>query len=104
MNLDLSKAASADLRAIQDYTLQTWGPRQEEIYLDRLWSRFESLLANPSPYRFRNDLFPNCQLVIEGKHAIFFRVEGDDLKTLRILHSAMDFKRHFPKQKGRREK
>lgn len=95
MKLDLTEAAIEDLRSIQAYTLHTWGEAQEEIYLDRLWQRFEELLTDSSPYRFRHDLFPDCQLAAEGKHVILFRVRKDVIQVVRVLHSAMDFKRHL---------
>ena len=96
MKLDLTEAAIDDLRSIRAYTLETWGERQEEIYLDRLWKRFEEILADSASPRFRHDLFPDCQVAAEGKHIILFRVRRDVLQIVRVLHSAMDFKRHLP--------
>jgi toxin ParE1/3/4 len=96
MKLDLTPAALADLRSIRAYTLERWGAEQEAAYLDRMWEKFESLLANPAPYRFRPDLFPGCQIAAEGKHAILFRIDKSTLQVVRVLHGAMDFKRHLP--------
>lgn len=96
MELDLTDAALSDLRAIRDYTLEKWGEEQEEKYLDEMWTRFEEILKDPQRWRFREDLFPACQLAPQGKHVILFRVEGDLLQVVRVLHSAMDFKRHIP--------
>ena len=95
MKLELTPAALADLRSIRDYTLERWGPAQEAAYLDRMWERFEELLANPTPYRLRPDLFPGCQIAAEGKHVILFRVNKSTLQVVRVLHGAMDFKRHL---------
>ncbi len=60
MKLEITPAALADLRSIRAYTLERWGPAQETVYLDRMWEKFESILANPTPYRSRPDLFPGC--------------------------------------------
>jgi toxin ParE1/3/4 len=95
MKLELTPAALADLRSIHTYTLERWGPAQEAIYLDRMWTKFESLLADSRPYRFRPDLFPGCQIAAEGKHVILFRVQHSTLQVVRVLHGAMDFKRHL---------
>lgn len=95
MKLDLTPAALADLRSIRTYTLDRWGAEQESAYLDRMWEKFESLLENPAPYRFRPDLFPGCQIAAEGKHVILFRVKKSTLQIVRVLHGAMDFKRHL---------
>jgi toxin ParE1/3/4 len=95
MKLELTPAALSDLRAIRTYTLERWGARQEAAYLDKMWEKFESLLANPAAYRFRPDLFPGCQIAAEGKHVILFRIEKSTLQVVRVLHAAMDFKRHL---------
>lgn len=100
MKLDLTEAAIDDLRLIREYTVRRWGERQEEIYLQRFWNRFEKILAEPSIYRFRHDLFPDCQLAAEGRHVILFRVRKDVLQVVRVLHSAMDFKTHLAEQDG----
>ncbi|HIG26334.1 MAG TPA: type II toxin-antitoxin system RelE/ParE family toxin [Verrucomicrobiales bacterium] len=85
----------SDLQSIRDYTLETWGLEQERIYLDSLWSKFEAILSTPKKWKRRDDLFPGCQIAAQDKHVILFRVQGKMLQVIRILHSAMDFKRHI---------
>ena len=60
MNLEFTKVAVGDLKSIQQYTLETWGGEQEEVYLNDLWKKFEHILDDPSRWRFRNDLFRGC--------------------------------------------
>ena len=84
------------LRAISQYTLEIWGAEQEEAYLDALWDRFEEITAEPDRWRFIHDLFPECQVAIQGKHVILFRLRGRRLQVVRILHSTMDFPQHIP--------
>ena len=96
MTLDLTEAAISDLQSIRDYTLETWGEHQEQEYLDALWMRFEEILADPKRWRFRNDLFAGCQIASQGKHVILFRIDAKVLQVVRILHSAMDFRRQLP--------
>lgn len=95
MKLILTEAALEDLRSVRAYTLENWGAAQEERYLDRLWSRFEALQANPERHRLRPDLFPGCRIAAEGRHVILFRADEGVLKIVRVLHVAMDFKRHI---------
>lgn len=95
MNLDFTKAAVGDLKSIRQYTLETWGGGQEEVYLNDLWKKFEHILDDPSRWRFRNDLFPGCQVASQGRHVILFRIQGKTLQIVRILHSAMDFPSHL---------
>lgn len=97
MKLDFTKAAIEDLQSIRDYTLETWGPKQEKIYLESMWTRFEEILADPERWRRREDLFPGCQIAAQGKHVILFKMKGNIIQVVRILHGAMDYKRHISK-------
>jgi toxin ParE1/3/4 len=94
--LELTPAALADLRSIRTYMSERRGEAQEEAYLDRMWEKFAELIADSSPYRFRPDLFPGCQIAAEGKHVILFCVSQSTLQIVRVLHGAMDLKRHLP--------
>jgi len=100
MKLVLTDAALDDLRSIRDYTLETWGEVQEERYLRKIWSRIESLRADPFRYRLREELFPGCRLASEGRHVLLFRASDGILEIVRVLHSAMDFKRQLPPSDG----
>ena len=95
MNLEFTKAAVGDLKSIRQYTLDTWGGEQEEVYLNDLWKKFEDILDDPSRWRFRNDLFPGCQIASQGRHVILFRFQGKTLQIVRTLRSAMDFPSHL---------
>lgn len=96
MRLVLTEAALEDLRSIRAYTMESWGADQEQRYLDSLWSRMEALRVNPERYRLRGDLFPGCRIAAEGRHVILFRAGNEVLEIVRVLHAAMDFKRHLP--------
>ena len=98
MTLDFTSAAVADLQSIRAYTLENWGERQEQRYLDSLWEKFEEILADPQRWRSRNDLFPGCQIAAQERHVILFRIEGSVLQIVRILHGAMDHPRHIPSE------
>jgi toxin ParE1/3/4 len=94
MKLILTEAALEDLRSIRSYTLDTWGEEQEKIYLGKIWSRIQSLLEDHLRHRLREYLFPGCRITSEGRHVILFQAESEILTIVRVLHSAMDFKRH----------
>ena len=101
MRLTFTHAALEDLRSIRAYTLETWGVEQEDRYLNRIWEKFDSICQDPARFRLRPDLFPGCRIAAEGKHVILFRAGTDLLEVVRVLHAAMDFKRHAA---GDREK
>jgi toxin ParE1/3/4 len=100
MKLAFTPAALEDLRSIRVYTLETWDAEQEERYLNRIWAKFDSIRVEPTRYRLRADLFPGCRIAAEGKHVILFRANGDLLEVVRVLHAAMDFKRHVASDQG----
>jgi toxin ParE1/3/4 len=107
MKLELTDAAVEDLRAIADYTRHPWGLEQEESYLDGIWLRFEEMLEKPTAYRPREDLFPGCRGASVGSHVVLFRVEGNLLQVVRVLHGSMDLPRHVkadPPQRPRKQK
>ena len=89
MTLGFTPAALTDLRLIRAYTLEKWGPEQEQNYLDALWVRFEEIVSNPEKCRRRDDLFPGCQLAAQGKHVILFRIQPKTLQIVRVLHTAI---------------
>ena len=43
MELDLTDAALADLRSIRAYTLETWGEKQEDKYLNEFRSQKDEI-------------------------------------------------------------
>ena len=96
--LALTHAALEDLRSFSAYTLNTWGEEQEVRYRDRIWARFESIRLDPTRSRLRPDLFPDCRSAAEGKHVILFKTRENVLEIIRVLHSAMDFKRRFQEE------
>jgi toxin ParE1/3/4 len=97
MTLEFTPAAVSDLRYIRQYTLEKWGPKQEQFYLDSLWQKFEDITVDPAKWRRREYLFPGCQIASQGRHLILFRVTEGKLQIVRILHSSMDLPRHLPR-------
>lgn len=86
------KSAEADLEAIADYTLERWGARQCERYLDDLQALCQRLLSEPSlgrPY----SRFLRIEYV---SHVVFFRREASgDVRVVRVLHKRMLPELHF---------
>lgn len=94
MTFRLAQAAIADLQAIDDYTVQTWSADQADRYLSMLWDTFEHIAADPVRWRLRPELHPDCRICVAGRHAILFRTKDDSVEIARVLHDAMDFRRH----------
>ena len=98
MHFELTQSAKDDLLAISEYTREIWGGEQQERYLSGVYDRFEEIKDSPARWRFRNDLFPQCQIAKYGRHVILFLCEDGLLTIVRVLHDAMDFKRHISEE------
>lgn len=90
----LAQAAIEDLESIDDYTFRTWDADQADRYLAMLWATFERIAEDPTRWRLRPELHPDCRICLAGRHAILFRVKDDRVEIARVLHDAMDFPRH----------
>jgi len=90
----VAQAALEDLESIDDYTVRTWDADQADRYLTMLWATFESIAANPTRWRLRPELHPDCRICLADRHAILFRIKDDRIEIARVLHDAMDFPRH----------
>ena len=95
MKLKLSESSQQDLRHISQYTLRQWGKKQEHLYLNELYDRFEEILTDPTLGKQRNTLYPGAQSSNIGKHVIFYQLKEDTILVARILHQSMDFPRHL---------
>ena len=89
-NFRITPRAAADLEAIAEYTIETWGLDQLENYLRSLNGRFEWLADNPNAGRERNDVHTGYRSFPEGSHVIFYIVSDDDIDIIGIPHKSMD--------------
>ena len=98
MDLELTQSTASDLREISRYTSKVWGEVQEERYLKGIYLKFHEIAYDPARWRFRNDLFPRCQIAKYSRHVILFLCDEDRLVIVRVLHAAMDFKSHISEE------
>jgi len=91
----LRPKAIDDLQSIWDYTVDTWGKSQAEIYLSLLDKTFKELARTPESGRKCDYILNGYRKFPAGKHVIFYRVINEDIEIVRILHQSMDVKRHL---------
>ena len=91
----LSAEAAADLDAIGDYGIATFGLAQALKYHLALESRFELLGQFPRIGLPTYDLHPGLYRYPYESHTIFFTIEPDHVFIVRVIHAVADFKRHF---------
>jgi toxin ParE1/3/4 len=59
--------------------------------LDQIDIRCDSLGPYPQKGLQRDALMPGMRSILEGNYVIFYRVNGDRVEILRILHGSRDF-------------
>ena len=91
----LSPVAAADIENIQDYTIAEWSEQQAHRYLSALFIRFRWLSDNPEIGLRRDDIKDGYRSFPEGKHIIFYRVMGNDIEVLGVVHQSADYVSHF---------
>ena len=96
MGYRFTTRARADLRDIGAYTRNRWGDAQADRYLSALERRCQELAGAPHLRRIYEDV-PRYFRSLVGRHAIFYREDGDDpILVVRILHGSMLPELHLP--------
>lgn len=91
----LSPRAQSDLDEIWDHAAHRWGIDQAEAYTRQLWQNIEAVASNPTIGRPCPEVKAGYHKFRSGSHVLFFRMLGDGIDVVRILHSRMDFKLHL---------
>ncbi|MGK9170392.1 type II toxin-antitoxin system RelE/ParE family toxin [Inquilinus limosus] len=101
----LTVEAERDLVSILDWTTRTFGAPQASRYKGTIVRAIAALVEGPvvPGSKARDDVRPTIRILHvarygqAGRHVLVYRQAGDTLITvLRVLHDAMDLKRHLP--------
>ncbi|MEM1221242.1 MAG: type II toxin-antitoxin system RelE/ParE family toxin [Verrucomicrobiota bacterium] len=90
----LRPRAKEDLTDIADYTFDTWGADQEELYLRMLQRSLESLSKNPTLGRPIDEVIPGLRRLLAGQHIILYFASDKLVDIARILHHSMDITKY----------
>jgi toxin ParE1/3/4 len=93
-----SREARSDLRAIDNYTYQTWGRAQADKYIEIIEKGCRLLAKHPALGRPQDEFSPGLRKHPIGKHYIFYRALGKGIEVIRVLHQAMAISRHLAKK------
>jgi toxin ParE1/3/4 len=94
--LRTAPAAREDVRGIRDYSKTAFGARVAKEYLDGLTAVFTLIETRPLAGIAEPDLGEGMRSFGFRSHRIYYKLEGDDLLVVRILHSAQ----HIPEAFG----
>ena len=91
--LRLSRQAEQDIESILQYTYETYGERQRQLYADALHAAFETITGTPGLGHRRPDLSERHRAFTVEQHVVVYTVSGRTVYVARILHGRMDFTR-----------
>jgi toxin ParE1/3/4 len=86
--IDYADAARTDLREISSYLRNAAGDAVARAVIDKVIEAAESLSTRPNRQRLRNELGPGLRGLSVGNYIIFYRVLGDGVSIVRILHGS----------------
>jgi len=80
-------AAEKDLSDIWRYGADNWGIEQADHYTDGLFALFDLLADFPEMAREHSEFTPPVRIHPSGAHLVIYRVEGQGVAIIRILHA-----------------
>ncbi len=91
----LTPAAKSDLLEIWNYSVETWGEKQAEIYLLYIGDGLETLASNPELGRQRPEICRGYYSFPIGEHVVFYLQNRNYIDIIGLLHGRMDFKNNL---------
>ncbi|MGI8478017.1 MAG: type II toxin-antitoxin system RelE/ParE family toxin [Thermomicrobiales bacterium] len=87
--------ARDDIRDLLQYTLQTWGRAHRDQYQSLVRRALEDLATYPAIGEERLDLGQPYRRLIVEQHVIYYRVESNIVRVIRVLHVRRDAPREL---------
>ena len=89
----LTPKAAADLEGIYEYTISNFGLAPARNYLSGLHRHFETLVERPALGRAADLLAPRLRHSEYRFHVVFYMLDNEDVRIVRVLHKRMDASR-----------
>lgn len=93
--LAVTPRARADLSEIYDYTVYAWGLDQADAYNRLIEAAFEDIAKRPLLGRRVRGRGDDIRKRLCRSHVIYYRLSGDGVEIVRVLHQMMDPDRHL---------
>jgi|GEM_PF-1509691 toxin ParE1/3/4 len=90
----IARDATRPTRALR--TAGHWGAEQAAAYVGRIKTSVEAAATEPKSGAACDHIRAGYRKLRSGSHVLFYRIAGDGIEIMRILHERMDFGRHFP--------
>lgn len=86
----LTRRAAFDLHQIYDLSIENWGLKVAEQYMDDLYQTFQRIIKNPELGRLRKKRSKPFLMVAARKHYIIYEPFKKDIIIATILHQVRD--------------
>jgi toxin ParE1/3/4 len=93
--LRISPEALDDIRDLLQYSLQTWGIQQRDRYRSVIYGALQQLAKYPAIGEARDDLGPGYRCRLVEHHVVYYRIEPNSIRVLRVLHVRRDAPREL---------
>ena len=87
--------AQRDIRSVQAYTSDAWGPRQARSYVRNLRSAISALKTFPDRGLVYGEPESRMRRIIIQSHVVYYLVDESTIEVVRILHQRMDAAAHL---------
>ncbi len=88
--LFLTDRAMSGLLDVQDYSIQAWGDRVADTYIEKIQSAFELIKSSPGLLRVREDFGDELLFYRVERHWLVCSIIDESVYVLAIWHAAMD--------------
>lgn len=95
LQLVIAPAAKKDLSDIFQFGLRHWGQARSESYMTAVENQLWLLTAQPLLGAERPELLPDTRSLVVESHTLFYRIAGDRVEVIRVLHGRQDPKRYL---------
>ncbi|SEQ20482.1 type II toxin-antitoxin system RelE/ParE family toxin [Nitrosomonas ureae] len=93
--LIITNPARDDLEAIAVYSFIKWGEELTTKYTEELYETITNIANNPETGKSRYGVPRVIKGCKSGRHVVFYRIAGQTIFIIRVLHETMDHGRHF---------
>jgi toxin ParE1/3/4 len=86
--IEYTQPALRDLRELETYLRAAGGDLVADRFIDKIVAKVRSLQDRPMRQRVRTEFGPGLRAVAIGSQMIFYRVDGDTVRIVRVLHGS----------------
>lgn len=86
----LSPNAKKSLRDIKTYSLEHFGDKQTQIYLDKIRERVRFVAEKPNRGKNRDEIKEGYFSIAAGSHMIYYKIQSSHIDIIDVLHQKME--------------